>query len=320
MNIDRTKAARLLFAMGSTAGETVTPGHATTTRPGVWLTELCLVLMALIWGVNFSIVKFGTSLVAPLAYNGLRVMLAAVVLMAMVLLGKTPLPPRKVVLGLLALGVLGNGVYQLLFIEGIARTRASDAALVIAATPAFIAIIGRIHGVERASGRRMFGILLSILGIALVVMSTADASDARASLLGDFMVLAGSLAWAIYTVLLKPYTHHVPGLQVSAFTMMGGAVPLIVIALPAIAHASWSTLPAAAWGSMLYSGIFALVIAYLFWYRGLRVIGPTRTAMFSNVQPIVAVAVAWIMLKETPTVWQGMGTACIMSGLLLTRA
>jgi drug/metabolite transporter (DMT)-like permease len=305
--------------MSSTAGETVTPGHATTTRPGVWLTELSLVLMALIWGVNFSIVKFGTTLVDPLAYNGLRVMLAAVVLMAIVLLGRTSLPPRRVVLALFSLGVLGNGVYQFLFIEGISRTRASDAALVIAATPAFIAIIGRIQGVEHASVRRMIGILLSIAGIALVVLSTTQATDGRSSLLGDFLVLTGSLAWAIYTVLLKPYTHHVPGLQVSAFTMLGGAVPLMFIALPAIVHASWRTVPVIGWGALLYSGIFALVIAYLFWYHGLRVIGPTRTAMFSNVQPIVAVIVAWIMLNETPTVWQGMGTACIMTGLLLTR-
>lgn len=305
--------------MSSTAGETVTPGHATTTRPGVWLTELSLVLMALIWGVNFSVVKFGTTLVDPLAYNGLRVMLAAGVLMGIVLLGRTSLPPRRVVFTLIALGVLGNGVYQFFFIEGISRTRASDAALVIAATPAFIAIIGRIQGVERASVRRMIGILLSMVGIALVVLSTAQATDGRSSLLGDFLVLSGSLAWAIYTVLLKPYTHHVPGLQVSAFTMLGGAVPLMFIALPAIVHASWRTVPVIGWAALLYSGIFALVIAYLFWYHGLRVIGPTRTAMFSNVQPVVAVIVAWIMLNEMPTVWQGMGTACIMTGLLLTR-
>ena len=106
--------------MGSAATETVTPGHATT-RPGVWLTDIALVLMALIWGVNFSIVKFGTTLVAPLAYNGLRVMIAAVVLMTIVLAAKTPLPPRRVIVALLTLGVLGNGIYQFFFVQGIAR-------------------------------------------------------------------------------------------------------------------------------------------------------------------------------------------------------
>ena len=305
--------------MGSTATETVTPGHATTTRPGVWLTDISLVLMALIWGVNFSVVKFGTTLVAPLAYNGLRVMLAAVVLMTIVVASKAPLPPRRVIVSLLALGVLGNGIYQFFFVQGISRTRASDAALVVAASPAFIAIIGRLRGVERASPRRVMGILLSMAGIALVVFATTRGDDGRSSLAGDLLVLAGSLSWATYTVLLKPYTEHVSGIQVSAFTMAGGAVPLFLVALPAIVHASWSTVPAIGWGALLYSAIFALVIAYLFWYRGVRVIGPTRTAMYSNVQPIIAVAVAWVMLNETPTVWQGIGMACIMTGLLLTR-
>src|SRR5256885_15850309 len=99
--------------MASTVRDTVTPGHASsTTRPGVWLTDASLVCMALIWGVNFSIVKFGTTLVDPLAYNGLRVLLAAVVLAAIALVRRDAWPPRRTVLALLALGVLGNGVYQ----------------------------------------------------------------------------------------------------------------------------------------------------------------------------------------------------------------
>src|SRR3954468_18605043 len=103
--------------MGSVS-ETVTPGHASTsTRPGVWLTELSLVLMALIWGVNFSVVKYGTSLIDPLAYNGLRVVLAAVLLSAIVVVGRMPLPSGRTIAALMGLGVLGNGVYQYFFIE-----------------------------------------------------------------------------------------------------------------------------------------------------------------------------------------------------------
>src|SRR5262249_26798727 len=198
--------------------------------------------------------------------------------------------------------------------------KASDAALVIAASPAFIAIIGRIRGVERVSRRGAFGISLSILGIGLVALSNAETADSRASLVGDLLVLVGSLAWAIYTVLLKPYTERVSGMQLSALTMAGGAASLLVIASPEIAHARWSSMPLIGWGALLYSGVFALVIAYYFWYRGVRIIGPTRTAMYSNLQPVIAVLMAWVLLHETPTVWQTFGTASIMSGLLLTRS
>jgi drug/metabolite transporter (DMT)-like permease len=310
--------------MGSTAGETVTPGHATTTRPGVWLTDATLVLMAIIWGVNFSVVKFGTTLVEPLAYNGLRVTLAAAVLVSIISLGRTAFPSRRDILALMALGVLGNGIYQYFFVQGIARTSASDAALVVAASPAFIAIISRLRGVERTGARGVAGILLSVAGIALVVLGTTqgagDEGSGQSSLSGDLLVLCGSLAWAVYTVLLKPYTERIAGLQLSAFTMVGGAVSLLLVAWPAVARANWSSVPMLGWGAVVYSGIFALVIAYLFWYRGVRVIGPTRTAMYSNLQPVIAVLVAWAMLGETPTIWQGVGAVSIMAGLLLTRA
>ena len=132
-------------------------------------------------------------------------------------------------------------------------------------------------------------------------------------------MLCGSLSWAIYTVLLKPYTDRVSGFQLSALTMIGGAVPLLVVAWPAMLSAKWSGVPLAGWAAVFYSGIFALVIAYFFWYRGVRVIGPTRTAMYTNLQPLIAVLVAWMMLGESPTSWQGVGAASIMSGLLLTR-
>jgi drug/metabolite transporter (DMT)-like permease len=108
-------------------------------------------------------------------------------------------------------------------------------------------------------------------------------------------------------------------MQLSAFTMIGGAIPLFAVAWPAIATAAWRTVPALGWAALAYSGVFALVVAYYFWYRGVRVIGPTRTAMYSNLQPVVAVLVAWPMLGETPTPWQVVGAVCIIGGLLLTR-
>ena len=303
-------------------------GDAPHARANVWLTDLSLLLMALIWGVNYAVVKYGTELLAPLAFNSVRVTLAAVLLLVVSLFarrlaGSGPLhrPERRDVVALLGLGALGNGVYQVFFVEGIARTRAGDAALVIAAAPAFIALIGRLRGTERVGGRGLAGIALSIAGIALVVFGSTGGSNARhATLLGDCLILCGTLCWSVYTVYLQPYTHRVSGLQLSAITMVGGAVPLLVVAAPVLAATAWPQVSGRAWLALGYSGVFALVVAYLFWYRGVRVIGPTRTAMYANLQPIFAVTVAWLTLGESPTVWQGLGAASIMSGLLLTRA
>lgn len=307
------------LSAGDAATDSIVPGRAGEARPGLWLTDASLVLVAIIWGVNFSIVKYGTTLIDPLAYNGVRVLLAGVLLMSIALATRLPFPSTREIAALFALGVLGNGVYQFFFVEGVARTRASDAGLVIAATPALIAIVGRMLGVERVNGRGIMGIALSVGGIAFVILGTHNANAGDASIWGDVLVLVGSACWAFYTVLLKPYTEHLSGLHVSAFTMLGGAIPLFLVAWPKIATTSWTALPAKGWSAIVYSGVFALVIAYLFWYRGVRVIGPTRTAMYSNLQPVVAVLMAWWLLGETPTWWQGVGTGCILGGLLLTR-
>ena len=90
--------------------------------------------------------------------------------------------------------------------------------------------------------------------------------------------------------------------------------------MPQISDTSWTSLPVSGWGALLYSGLLALVVAYLFWYRGVRVLGPTRSAMYSNLQPVVALVVAWIALGEKPTIIQVLGAVAIMIGLLLTRA
>lgn len=292
-----------------------------TPRPVFGATDGMLMLMAVIWGANFTVVKYATQELAPLAFNGVRVLVAAVALAVLAFAGAKAKPTRRDILVLLALGVIGNGFYQLFFVEGVARTRPGDASLVIAAAPAFIALLGRITGVERISMRGAVGVALSIAGVGLVVFGApqAAAGTMQSTLLGNALVLGGALCWAVYTILLKPYTHRVDGIQLSAVTMLGGAVLLGAFALPDVASTDWSQVGALTWAAIAYSSIGALVIAYLFWYRGVRTLGPTRTAMYSNLQPVIALLVAWMAFGDRPGLVQVAGVIIITTGLVLAR-
>jgi drug/metabolite transporter (DMT)-like permease len=305
--------------MAVAAEREAAPGPSAAPRPGVALTNALLVAMSIIWGANYTVVKYATLHLAPLAFNAVRVALAAVILMTIVALEGGVRLPRRDVLTLLALGVLGNCVYQVLFIEGITRTRAGTVAIVLAAGPAFMALIGRCLGVERVAARGWLGIALSLGGIALVTFGRAGEDPAQATVTGNLLVLAASLCWAAFTVLLKPISQRVDAVRVSALTMVGGAVPLTLAAAPRIRAADWMQIPPGVWGALLYSGIGALVVAYLFWYQGVRVLGPTRTGLYGNLQPVTALAVAWLALGEAPTTWQLLGIATIVAGVVLTR-
>lgn len=277
-------------------------------------------MMAVIWGINFVVVKYATHVFNPVAFTGLRVGTAAIFLLAVAFARGDLVLPRRDVIGLLLIGMIGNGLYQLFFVHGVARTRAGNAALIVAAAPAFIALFARVRGLERVRRLTLVGIALSVLGVGLVIAGSARPSNGEVTLLGSMLVFCGVMCWSVYTILLQPYTKRIDVARLSAITMVGGAVPLLIASTPALIATDWSRVGPSGWLALFYSSVISMGVAYYFWYRGLRVLGPTRTAVYANLQPIIALAVAWAFLGEIPTIFQGVGAATIVAGVFLTRA
>jgi drug/metabolite transporter (DMT)-like permease len=305
--------------MSSTVTGGVAESRVGVARPRASVTDLLLVAMALIWGVNASVLKFGVTQMPPLVFNAARLGLAAIALVVLAFGARRATLTLRDVAILLALGVLGTGLYQFFMIEGLARTRAGTTALILSSGPAFVALFGRLLGIERITQRGAVGILLSMVGIALVALSQPDGLPRSAMLLGNALVLIGCICWSLFTVLIKPYANRLDGRIVTAITILGGTIPLSVLALPAVNGVAWNEVSLETWGAIVYSGLASMVIAYLFWNRGVRLLGPTRTAMFGNLQPLFALAAARVLLGERPGAWQLVGAAGIIAGVLLTR-
>ena len=275
--------------------------------------------MAVIWGINFVVTKYATTIFSPVAFTGLRVGTAALFLLLVALARGSIALPRRDVIGLLLVGMVGNGLYQLFFVHGLARTRAGNAALIVAAAPAFIALFAHVRGLERVKRMTLVGIALSVVGVGLVIAGSASSSNGQTTLLGSLLVFCGVLCWAVYTIMLQPYTKRIDIIKLSAITMVGGAVPLLIASMPALIGTNWSAVGRGGWLALFYSSVISMGVAYFFWYRGLRVLGPTRTAVYTNLQPIIALLVAWAFIGETPTIFQGVGAATIVAGVFLTR-
>ena len=288
-------------------------------RRKVLATDAMLVAMALIWAVNYSVLKFGTRLVPPLAYNGVRIPAAALLQFGIARAMRLGPIARKDAIQLVVLGMLGNGIYQVFFILGQARSRVATTVLMLASGPALAAVLGRLRGSEFLTRRSWTGIVLQLLGVSCVVLGTAGGTGGRDSLLGSALVFASAISWALFSVMVQPLTTRVPGLQVGAYTMLGGGIVSLIVGIPAIAAVQWGSVSTAVWGAMAYSTIGAMVIAYLFWYQGVKTLGPTHTSMYSNMQPFLAMAFAWAALGEIPSRWQVTGAAFILIGLVIAR-
>src|SRR6266513_962832 len=204
-------------------------------RASFGVTDFLLFTMAVIWGINFVVVKYATHIFSPVAFTGLRVGIAAVFLVLVALVRGSIALPRRDVVALLLIGVIGNGLYQLFFVHGVSRTRAGNAALIVGAAPAFIALASRARGLERVKRMTLAGIGLSVIGVAIVIFGSARPANGEVTLLGSVLVFFGVLCWTAYTVLLQPFTKKIDVINLSAITMIGGAVPLLVASMPAIA-------------------------------------------------------------------------------------
>lgn len=289
------------------------------TSTGFSNTDLLLALMALIWGVNIIVVKAALSSFLPLAFNAVRFPLASLVLLLIAKLSGAPVPERRYWKPLALYGMLGNSLYQLGFIQGLALTRAGNAALIMAANPVLTALISHWAGEERFRLRHWAGIFLSALGVALVVVGSGETVGFGSTVLGDLLVLGAVLCWSLYAVGSRPLVHSLGAVNMTAWTTFFGTVPIVLFGIPALLSQSWSGIGPAAWGAVGYASLGAIVTGYLLWARGLRTLGSTRVAVYSNFTPVFAFLAAWPLLGETPTAWQVSGGLLIFMGLYLTR-
>jgi drug/metabolite transporter (DMT)-like permease len=293
--------------------------HPSGAPAGFSSTDLLLALMAFIWGVNIIVVKAALASFLPLAFNALRFPLASLVLLFIARLTGCSMPERRHWRSLALYGVLGNTLYQLGFIQGLALTRAGNAALIMAANPVLTALISYWAGQERFRLRHWMGIFLSALGVALVVVGSGETIGFGKTVLGDLLVLGAVLCWSLYAVGSRPLVHALGAINMTAWTTFFGTVPIVLFGIPALRSQSWSSIAPGAWGAVVYASLGAIVTGYLLWARGMRTLGSTRVAVYSNFTPLFAFLAAWPLLGETPTAWQVSGGVLIFLGVYLTR-
>jgi drug/metabolite transporter (DMT)-like permease len=220
----------------------------------------------------------------------------------------------------IGLGSVGTTVYQGFFIYGIDRTLAGNASLMLATAPIFTTLFARICRQERGGTSVWAGVGLSVLGIVLVALGgSKEVSFSAGTVMGDLAVLMAA-AWSTYTVGSVPLVHRYGVVPVTAVTLWVGTLGLLIVSLPAVPGQDWAAVRPISWLAVLYSGAFAIATAYFLWYCCVCRIGSTRTVVYTNFTPVVALLIAWPALGEVPTQLQAVGAGGVIAGSVLVRA
>jgi drug/metabolite transporter (DMT)-like permease len=162
--------------------------------------------------------------------------------------------------------------------------------------------------------RKITGIIISLMGV-IIVISRGKVTQLLSGLeLGDLFMLGCPLTWAIYTMAGKPVLKHTTPLQASAWASLSG---LIMLLLFSTGETFPVNIPAKVWVALAYLGIVGTVIAFVWYYDGIKTIGPMRTAIFTNLVPVFAVLLSVIILHEQVSWYTWFGGALVIGGVLL---
>jgi len=276
----------------------------------VWLLLCC------IWGSTWLFIKLGLNDLPPLTFAGIRFVIAAMILFALITLRRVPFPNNRRDWMFLALtGILSFSLNYGLVFWGEQYISSGLAALLQSTLPAFGLIIAHFYlPQERMTLPRMAGVLLGVVGVGVIFSNQLQVSGPRA-LWGSAALVLSAFCAAYANVLVKAYGLNLQPAVLAAGQMLFGLIPLLLIGIPLEGNPlkfHWTPI---AWISMLYLAIVGTVIAFLLYYWLMHNMDVTKTMLIALVTPVVAVVLGMLVLKEELNWRTLVGGAMIMSGI-----
>jgi drug/metabolite transporter (DMT)-like permease len=286
-------------------------------RP-TWATPAMLTVIV-IWAGNFLAMRLALAELPLLTVGGIRFAAAAILLLLLLwAVEKEVGVPRRLWLPIFGLGVLGNSIYQILFMMALERTTVGNTSILLATSPLQTAVFGALLGIERPSPRLFGGLLLALCG-AVLVLSSRGISFEYSALIGNLCAIGAATCWALYTLGVRRLPGELSPLKVTTLTTAAGAPILILASWSELGHVQWGAVTTTAWVALTYSVVLSIGVAYLLWNSSVAAVGPNRTAIFGCLMPFLAMLVGWAALDEVPGMIQWAGSALIISGVLLGR-
>ncbi len=240
---------------------------------------LQLLVLSMIWGVSFLLIKIAGTSFPPVWVACLRLLLGGTVLFVILKLNKRTMFTRANLPWLILQGLIGSALPFTFFALGEQTLNSSLAGVLNATTPCFAALIGVLIGDSSLTPRRILGVALGFVGVMIAVSGSLQLEG---SLLGVSVITLASILYAIVPYIAKRFLKGVDPLAIAFGQVMSAGIMLLPVAL--FSKPGIITLPAV--GAILVLGIFGSGIAYALFYSVLPRISATQSSSITYIIPI----------------------------------
>ncbi len=286
-----------------------------------WLPVLLLSLTVLFWSGNFVLGRGIRDIIPPVSLNFWRWVGALVILLPFGLprIRRQQALMRRHWKLLALLSIPSIAIFNAFIYMALQSTTATNTVLVNSMIPVFIALIAWLAFGERLTLRQSVGVLVSFTGLLFIITRGQWTLLMTLSLSrGDLWTLGAAISWALYSVMLR---YRPPGMDAIAFLTLLVAFGLI-FCLPfylfeLMREGGFSLTPASL-ASIVYVCVFPSVLSFIFWNRGVDMVGANRAGIFIHLMPVFSILMAVIFLDERLRWFHLAGVVLIFSGIALT--
>lgn len=289
------------------------------------LVYLKLILVAAIWGGTFIAGRIVAQVMPPMTAATARFAIAVVLLLAVVRFAEGGLPRlnRSQVVMTAALGFFGIFVYNLGFFIALSHMPAGRTALFVALNPIVTALLAALLLRERLAPRKWLGIAIAFSGAAVVITRgdlLSVVRDIGSSIgIGELVMFGAVSGWAAYTLIGRFALKNLSPIAATTYAAIWGLGFLALgatteIALLDLSRVTWQVI-----ASIIYLGAAGTVIGFIWYYEGVKAIGPSRTSVFNNLVPVCGVAFGAVLLGEPILISMLIGGAMAITGVALTN-
>ena len=270
-----------------------------------------LILLSLIWGYNWVVMKITMPYIGPFQFGAIRTLFASLLLFAVVIMLKKPLKPSHV--GVTAvLGVLQTTGFTGLIIWALVAGGAGKTAVLTFIMPFWVMLMAWPMLGEKIRGWQWLAVLFSVVGLLLVLQPWSM----QGNMLSDILAISAGICWALAVILSKQLHQRAPEMELLSFTawqMFLGSLPLVVLAfvVPAKPIEYSQTMIF----GVLYNIFLANGLGWLLWVYALRNLNAGMASMNALLIPIIAVLAAWIQIGEVPSTLEAIGMLLIVMAL-----
>jgi drug/metabolite transporter (DMT)-like permease len=282
---------------------------------------LLLTLTPFFWSCNWIIGRALHEDMPPMALTFFRWLLASLVLTPFVVskLARDWPTIRAHWRTMALLGSIGIALHNAIAYIGLNYTTATNGVVLNSFIPVMIIAMAWAFFGERLTRVQLLGVAVSLVGVLAILSGGSLATLARFRLnAGDLCVILAMAMWSLYTVLLR---RRPLGLDRLSFLFVLAIVG-VVIMLPLwlgetllIRSPVWS---ARAFAALIGVAIFSSVLAYIFWNRGVELLGPAVAGLFVHLMPVFGALLAWLFLGERLEAYHLAGMALILTGIAVT--